>query len=251
MKLQLAATVLAYVVVIASRFSLAGDIVVRVPEGTHVDAAEASPAKSDTAIDGVVTGQSVRIKGIQPDVPYDVALTLADRSVLQGVDMRWYSLEPAKPGAGEMDDDDHQQITSILKDVPSFYNRDDLLLLQGDHDRAVALVQLVRDQSFHSDKGGEVICHVELWYFKNRHGGWEKVQQSNRVLRRERFASAKAFHDAVDHLRWVPALGGLKLGKDQQELVVTLPADAMTAATSRPSDGSSREGAATPAAPPR
>src|SRR3954470_4841757 len=79
----------------------AREIIIQVPEGMRVDAAEATPAKSDSAIDGVVSGNTARVKNVQPDLAYDVALTLADQSVLQGVDMRWYSLEPAKADAGE------------------------------------------------------------------------------------------------------------------------------------------------------
>ena len=87
-------------------------------------------------------------------------------------------------------------------------------------------MQLVRDKAFHSDSGDEVIWHIELWYFKNQHGGWEKVQQENKILRRERFATHKEYQDVVDHLRWTPQLGGLTVAKGENELSVTLQPDA-------------------------
>jgi hypothetical protein len=192
-----------------------------------IRSAEASPSKGKSpAITGRVDGPAAHFKEVDPRVQYDVKLTLADGAVLQGVSMRWYSIEPEKTDAGELSDDDRQQITAVIKDIPAFYNKNDLLILRGSHDRAVALVQLVRDAKFHSDKGDEVIWHIELWYFENQHGGWEKVQQANRVVRRERFASQQAYHDGVDHLRWAPELGGLKPAKGESELAVTLPASA-------------------------
>ncbi|HSV15378.1 MAG TPA: hypothetical protein VLI90_14050 [Tepidisphaeraceae bacterium] len=191
----------------------------------RVQSAEAAPSKGKShVVAGEVDEQAAHFKDVDPQTIYDVKLTLDDGVVLQGVNMRWYSIEPERPDAGELSDDDRGQITAVLKDIPAFYNKNDLLILRGNHDRAVALVQLVRDSAFHSDKGGEVIWHVELWYFKNQHGGWEKVQQANRIVRRERFASAKAYHDVIDHLRWVPELGGLKPAEGSTELTVNLPA---------------------------
>jgi hypothetical protein len=192
-----------------------------------ISSAEASPSKGKTpAISGTIDGQVAHFKPVDPHVQYDVKFTLSDGAVLQGVNMGWYSIEPEKPDPGELNDDDRQQITAIIKDIPAFYNKNDLLILRGTHDRAVALVQLVRDSKFHSDKGDEVIWHIELWYFANRHGGWQKVQQANRIVRRERFASQKAYHAMVDHLRWMPELGGLKPANGEAELTVTLPASA-------------------------
>jgi hypothetical protein len=197
----------------------AGDIVIELAPGTTVTKAEAKAPGSE-ALAGTIDAGKVRFKDVPANTPYDVALTLTNGTVMQGVNLGWYSIEPAKPDAEEINADDKQQITAIVKEVISFYNKNDMLLLVGDHDRAVILVQLVRDKAFHSDAGGEVIWHIELWYFKNQHGGWEKVQQANKVLRRERFADGKAYHDAIDHLRWAPELGGLKT--DNGELVVKM-----------------------------
>ena len=99
--------------------------------------------------------------------------------------MDWYNDDEAKENAGAITDDDRQQIQAIL-DVPSFYNKSEILALQGDHDRATGLVRLIRDKDFYAGKG-EIIWRVEVWYFKYQHGGWEKVAQQNKILRRERF----------------------------------------------------------------
>ncbi len=57
------------------------------------------------------------------------------------------------PGQAWIPRPDLSEIRAIL-DVPRFYNKCEPLLLKGDHDRATALVQLVRDKEFYGDKGG-------------------------------------------------------------------------------------------------
>ena len=115
--------------------------------------------------------------------------------------------------------------------VLSFFNHSDPLIVRGTHDRAVMLVDLRRDSAFHSDAGDEVIWRPELWYFEDHHGGWEKVQQTDRNLRRERFPTAAAYHAVVDHLRWVPELGGLKVKLGGPDVEVTVPANPGAPAT--------------------
>src|SRR5580704_2452744 len=220
-KLLMALLILAYV-----SAAIAADIVIQTPRDTQVATATANSSTSHASISGAIDGPNVRFKDVLPATPYDATLTLKDGTTLQGVNMSWYDMEPAKPDADDLDDDDKQQITAILTQVTSFYNKNEMLFLQGNHDRAVGLVQLVRDKAFHSDSGDEVIWHIELWYFKNQHGGWEKVQQENKILRRERFATHKEYQDVIDHLRWTPQLGGLTIAKGENELFITLQPDA-------------------------
>jgi hypothetical protein len=122
---------------------------------------------------------------------------------LIGVDMSWYT--PAKPDPQPLSDDDRAQIKEILT-VPSFYDRTVLLKLAGDSQRAVGLMELIRDRDFHAGKG-EVIWRAELWYFEFENGGWAKVSQQNKVLDRQRFASADDYAAFVSNIRFVPKLG--------------------------------------------
>ena len=172
---------------------------------------------------GVVDHDHVTFADLTPGTSYTLQLTHIDGTVDQGVDMSWYSKQPPREDAGELTDDDKQQIEAILKQVLSFFNHTDLTLLVGTHDRAVALVQLTRDKSFANDKGGEVIWRPEVWYLKNRHGGWEKIQQTDKTLRRERIASAAEYHKVVDTLRWTAALGGIVIPAGQATRDVTPP----------------------------
>ena len=214
--------------------AVAVDIVIQTPQATQIAAATADSSKSPASITGIIDGPTVRFKDVLPATPYDAKLTLKDGTILQGVNMNWYDMEPTKADAGDLDDDDKQQINAILTQVLSFYNKNEMLFLKGDHDRAVGLVQLVRDKAFHSDTGDEVIWHIELWYFKNQHGGWEKVQQENKILRRERFATHGAYQDVIDHLHWMPQLGGLTVAKDQTGLTITLQPDAAHTSSTEP-----------------
>jgi len=83
------------------------------------------------------------------------------------------------------------------------------------------LVELIRDTDFH-DSGGNIIWRVELWYYKNQFGGWQKVQQQSKVLARERFKDQKAFNAKVAKIKWIPELGGLKIPKGKDRAEVTL-----------------------------
>jgi hypothetical protein len=206
----------------------AGSITIKLPQGMVADKATATTEKlPQSSLNGKIKGNTITFADALPGSKYEVQITLKDGSVLQGVDMGWYSIVPDKPGAEALNDDDKQQMTDVLKKVLSFYNINDVVVIQGNHNRAVMLVQLVRDKAFHSDKGGdEVIWRPELWYFENHHGGWEKVQQTDRVLRRERYPSHDAYHAVIDHIRWTPELGGLRPTPKSPDVTVTLPADA-------------------------
>ncbi len=95
-------------------------------------------------------------------------------------------------------------------------------MMSGDHDRATLLVRFLRTSDFHSDAGGEVIWRVELWYFKNEHGGWAAINNVNKVLRRERYASEKEYTAATSKIQWLPTLGGITLTKAAAEKTIDL-----------------------------
>ena len=184
------------------------DLIVQLPAGTHISAASAKSAS--TTVSGTTAADSVHFK-LQPSVKYDITLQTADGRVEQGVDSGWYDSERPDPTAAPIDDDDRQQIQAILTDIKSFYDRTEAIATWGNHDRAVLLVQRIRESKFHSDKGGEAIWRVELWYFKNEAGGWAKVSQQDRVLRRERFDSSDEMKKTIGQIAWRPELGGVQL----------------------------------------
>jgi hypothetical protein len=196
-------------------FALAGTLVVRAPA-----AVSSASATTDGAaeIAGKPDNATVTFTNVPENTPLTIQLKLADGTTLQGVHLNWHSDEPARPEAGELTDDDREQIRAIVQDVRSFYNKSDILLLSGDHDRAVALVQLVRDSDFHAGRG-QVVWRVELYSFKFQYGGWEKVQQQNRIVRRERFSTIEEYKAATERLRWVKELAGIVVGAKETKTV--------------------------------
>ena len=171
---------------------------------------------------GTVDGAIVHFGKLLADTPYNIRLTLADGMVVQGVNLNWYDEEPAKADADPLDDQDKKDINAILQ-IPSFYNKSNILHLNGDHTRATALVELIRDKDF-VEGAGQVIWRVELYYFKQQFGGWEKVQQQDKIIRRERFKSRAEYESTVSKIRWSPTLGGIRLDNDHPQKTVKLEA---------------------------
>jgi hypothetical protein len=162
-----------------------------------------------------------------PETPYDLTLTLADGTVLQGVNLSWYGLDAPKAGAAPLADDDRKAIAGLLKNPKAFENKQNVRFISGDENRATVLVELIRDKDFHAS-GGNIIWRVELWYFENQFGGWAKIAQQSKVLRRERFKDQKAFDAATSKIKWIPQLGGIKLAKDKPTTEITLPSEALS-----------------------
>lgn len=200
----------------------AADLVVQLPPDAKAKSATAVAAAMKVQSAGEIDGHTITYKNLLPATAYSVRIALDDGTILTGVDMRWHSMEKPAAEGRPLSDEDREQIRALVQDVRQFYDRSEVLDLQGDHDRATALVQQIRDSAFHSDKGGEVIWRVELWYFKNRHGGWERVSQTNKVLRRERFASRRQYQEETGRLRWMAQLGGIELVKEGPPVTIRL-----------------------------
>jgi hypothetical protein len=218
-------------VILAATTVHAEEIVVKLPADMKIFAARAVTGNS--AVEGKRTDSGVRFAKLKPDVPYTIALESSDGHVERGVDLSWLDSEKPNPDAGALDDDDKQQINSILKDIKSFYDRTDALAISGDHDRTVVLVQRIRDSKFHSDSGGESIWRIELWYIKNEAGGWAKVNQQDRLIRRERFDSSATMKQEIEKTHWRPDLGGIKLMKGETKTIDFSPGASASTQPSR------------------
>jgi hypothetical protein len=184
---------------------------VAVDDPREVVSAFAAAGTTGVQSKGVARDGLIIFEKLLPDMPYQLRLELRDGSVLQGVDLGWYAALTETTTPGELDAAGREEINAIITKVPQFYSRSEMLRLSGNARRATALVQLIRDTPFHADKGGEIIWRVELWYFEHQAGGWARVSQQNRVLRRERFRDRAEFDRVSAKLRWMPELGGLRL----------------------------------------
>jgi hypothetical protein len=187
---------------------------VHLPEDLKVSSAVAVNPELKSETRGTPADKVVTFPKLLPETTYNLELRLADGQILTGVDLGWYIPDDPEPEPVEpMTDDDRKEIQSIVADVPSFYDRTRLIHLSGTHARAVALVELIRERDFHS-ANVNVIWRVDVWYFQFQAGGWEKLQQQNKVLRRERFGDRTEYLNATKNLEWVPALGGVRLQPD-------------------------------------
>jgi hypothetical protein len=205
--------------------ALAENLEVKLPAGMKVTTAVAAAPEMKLSSRGEVRDGVVHFAKLLPATSYDLTLTLSDGRVLQGVNLGWRSEEAVDPVKNPMTDDDRAAIHELVQPGKDFFNKIDILLLAGDHDRATALVKQIRDRAFHSDKGDEVISRYELWYFRFEYGGWEKVQQGSKVLRRDRFPTHAAFEKTIGPIRWVPALGGITLDKGKDRTLTLQPSD--------------------------
>jgi hypothetical protein len=197
------------------------ELVLETPTDVKVASAIAVAPQMKLETAGTVAGSKITFANLLPATRYDIRLTLANGQVLQGADLSWYSDEPLPNNARPMDDDDRKQIQDLFDGIKGFENKRTMLLISGNHERATVLAELIRDTAFHSDKGGEIIWRIELWYFKNQHGGWEKIAQTNKVLRRERFTKKEEFEKA-SATKWLAELGGIRVAKDEKKLVKLL-----------------------------
>jgi hypothetical protein len=81
--------------------------------------------------------------------------------------------------------DDVKALLTFVGDLKDFMEIRRPLYVRGHGRRATMLLELMRTRQFYASKG-EVIWRVELWYFENQYGGWEKLANQEVVLRRER-----------------------------------------------------------------
>ena len=211
--------------------ALCEDLIVQTPDNCHISVATAIERDSAVNVGGNITGNRVRFANLEPQTPYDIAIELADGTLLCGADMSWCDPTPADPEAEALGGDDRDAIRAIVQDILGFADKPRLAMLVGTHERAVGLVDLTRTKGFHSDKGDEVIWRVEIWFFKWENGGWERVADQSRVLRRERFESTAAYQKEMGRVRWVPALGGVQLAKGAASSTVTIAPAALNPPT--------------------
>jgi len=214
-----------FTLLVLAAVARAGKIVVQLPDGEKATSAMIARNDDNNVSEGKIEGQRVTFDAVGPDSTHTAQIILQSGTVLQGVDLTWYTEAPKKKDAGKLTADDIRQILAVTTDIKSFYSSTEIIQLHGDHDRAVGLVRLIRDGGFYNDKGGEIIWRMEVWYFKFQYGGWEKVQQSNKVLRRERFRDRAEYEAATKHLKYVPELGGISLGEAEKERVIELTSD--------------------------
>ncbi|MCL2647612.1 MAG: hypothetical protein FWD61_11495 [Phycisphaerales bacterium] len=180
---------------------------------------EVKAGKESFVYEGKVDGKNFSVEGVLPGRSYDLIVWTdkdGEKTRWEGACMDYHrEILPDK----EVTEEDKKWLTDFVKEMPAFTDKMRVLHMAADHKHATLLVELARTREFHSDKGGELIYRVELWYFENLFGGWAKDKNTEKVLARVR-GKAEAFEKKWQFL---PDLGGVVAGKAVE---VTLPEQA-------------------------
>jgi hypothetical protein len=134
------------------------------------------------------------------DASYDICFDTADGRRIEGIDLEFVDarllrladvrrkqLGLAAEPEHKFSPSDVKELLAFVRDLKDFMEIRRVLYVRGHGARATILVELLRTRSFHASTG-EVIWRIELWYFENQFGGWERLANQERVLRRERIS---------------------------------------------------------------
>jgi hypothetical protein len=127
---------------------------------------------------------------------------------------------------------DANELVEWVANAEDFLEQRRVLYVQGHGRRATLLVELMRTRAFHAS-GGKLVWRVELWYFVNQFGGWDRLANTEVMLRRLRVGRARW---RSVHVGWLPALS-VHVDADgrSRPLRFTIPAKT-DPATSRPAN---------------
>ncbi len=137
------------------------------------------------------------------DAAYDLRVTTADGRTIEGIDLSWIEARMVRLAAARrkqlglpperaraFTEQDANAILKWVADWKDFMEIKRVLYLKGHGKRATVLVELLRTREFHAAKGA-LVWRVELWYFRDEFGGWDRLPNAERVLHRERIMPAK------------------------------------------------------------
>lgn len=138
-------------------------------------------------------------KDLPGDASYDLCFRTRDGREIEGIDLdfvdrrmvrlaalRRKQLGMAPERTGPFESRDVKQMVDFVAGMKDFMEIRRVLYIKGRGIRATMLLELMRTRDFYSRKGSEVIWRVELWYFKNHFGGWDRLPNQERLLRRLR-----------------------------------------------------------------
>ncbi len=139
-----------------------------------------------------------RFASVPGDASYDVCVTTGEGKEYQGVDLsfvdarllrladiRRRKLGLKRPRDYRFDQSDANSLLDWVKSWDDFLEDRRVLYIRGDGPKATMLVELMRTREFYAS-GGKLVWRVELWYFREKRGGWDRLPDQERTLRRER-----------------------------------------------------------------
>ncbi len=141
------------------------------------------------------TGEFV-FEDLPGDARYDIRIATPDGRIIEGIDLdftdrrllrlaeiRRKQLGLPPPRRHKFTKRDARDIIRHIETMEDFMDFHRPLYVKGHGKRATALVEMMRTRPFHQSDG-DIIWRVELWYFKHAYGGWELMDNQERVLER-------------------------------------------------------------------
>lgn len=137
-------------------------------------------------------------KDMPGDANYDVCVTTEDGRRIEGIDLDFVDEGLLRLAEARRDElkmppdrqhaftsDDAAALAKFVADLQDFMEIRRPLYIQGHGRRATMLVELLRTREFYSS-GDALLWRVELWYFQENYGAWERVPNQEVVLERKR-----------------------------------------------------------------
>jgi len=137
------------------------------------------------------------------DATYDVVITTADGRSIEGIDLSFVDArllrlaELRREQLGVPAEQPHRftradadAILRYVRELEGFMDLRRPLYIAGHGRRATLLVETMRTQEFH-ESDGNIVWRMELWYFEHHSGGWARVDNQSRLLRRVKASPAK------------------------------------------------------------
>jgi len=135
------------------------------------------------------------------DATYDLCLRLDDGREIEGIDLNFVDVRLLKLAAErrkalglppdrsrKFSQADADQLLAYARDMEEFMEDRRVIYIKGHGRRATMLIELMRLRKFVAASGaarpGKIIWRVELWYFLEQRGGWERMANQERMLRR-------------------------------------------------------------------
>jgi phage shock protein E len=135
------------------------------------------------------------------DATYDLCLRLDDGREIEGIDLNFVDARLGKLAVErrkqlglppdrtrKFSQADADGLLAYARDMEDFMEDRRVIYIKGHGRRATMLIELMRLRKFVAASGaarpGKIIWRVELWYFLEQRGGWERMANQERMLRR-------------------------------------------------------------------
>lgn len=141
---------------------------------------------------------SFEFANLPGDRRYDLCIRTTDGRDIEGIDLDFVDARLIRMAAKRREmlnlpeekthtftNADAESLLEFVRDLEEFLDIQRVIYLHGQGRRATMLVEQMRTRPFHAS-GGNMIWRIDLWYFRRTGGGWERVANVERNLRRLR-----------------------------------------------------------------